>query len=286
MMLLKLMRVHQYSKNLFVFLPLFFSGHFIYGTELWRVSVGFLLFSFAASAVYIINDIHDVEEDRLHPVKKYRPLASGVISISKALYFASLMLAVSLIGSVFLAPRFAGILLIYFLLNIGYSLKFKTIPLLDVTIIAIGFVLRVVSGGIIADVLISKWIVLMTFLLALLLAVGKRRDDVLIFQESGKQLRKAIKGYNIAFINFAIVFLASITLVCYIMYTVSAEVIQRLQSEYVYLTSIFVILGLLRYMQLVFVENDSGFPAQILLRDRFIQLILVAWVLSFMLLLY
>ena len=187
-----------------------------------------------------------------------------------------------------LPPHFNHIyiVLIYFVLNIFYSLKLKHVAILDVIIIAIGFVLRVIEGAVIAAVPLSKWIVLMTFLLSLLLAFAKRRDDVIIFEKTGIKVRPNLSSYNLEFLNSVLSLLSAITIICYIMYTVSDEVMQRLESSYLYLTSLFVIAGILRYLQLTQVSQKSGSPTKILFRDRFIQMTVLGWVFSYFWIIY
>lgn len=283
---IKLLRLSHWSKNLFLFLPLFFSGQFIeHSDSIAFLAIGFICFSLTASVVYIINDIKDVEEDKLHPEKKHRPFAAGNVKIATGILLAIILLSAALVTSYLLNPQFLLVVGIYFLMNLAYSLKLKHVPLLDITIIAVGFVLRVVAGGIIADIFVSHWILLMTFLLALFLGLAKRRDDVKIFMESGKKMRKSIDGYNLEFINAGMVLMGGVTIVSYIMYTLSDEVIKRL-GDNLYLTSIFVILGVLRYLQITFVKENSGNPTKILLKDIFIQLILVGFIVAFAVLLY
>lgn len=282
----KLLRVSHWTKNLFLFLPLFFSGQFIERSDsIAYIFIGFLCFSFTASVVYIINDVKDIEEDRLHPEKRHRPFASGAIKIGTGITIAVFLLVVAMIVAYLLDPGFMLIVGIYFIMNLSYSLKLKHVPLLDISIIAMGFVLRVVAGGVIPDIFISHWILLMTFLLTLFLGLAKRRDDVKIFMESGKKMRKSIDGYNLEFINAGMVIMGAVTVVAYIMYTLSDEVVQRL-GNHLYLTSVFVIIGVLRYLQITFVKENSGNPTKILLKDIFIQLILVGFALSFAVLLY
>jgi 4-hydroxybenzoate polyprenyltransferase len=247
--------------------------------------IGFLCFSLTASVVYIINDLKDVEEDRLHPEKKHRPFAAGTVKTSTGFVLAVLILTTSLTTAYLLKPEFLVVVSIYFILNLAYSLKLKHVPLLDISIIAVGFVLRVVAGGVIPDIFVSHWILMMTFLLALFLGLAKRRDDVKIFMESGKKMRKSIDGYNLEFINTGMVLMGGVTIVCYIMYTLSDEVVLRL-GNYLYLTSLFVILGVLRYLQITFVKENSGNPTKILLKDIFIQMVLVGFIISFVVLLY
>ncbi|MCH9742873.1 MAG: decaprenyl-phosphate phosphoribosyltransferase [Proteobacteria bacterium] len=276
---LELLRPHQWLKNLFVLAPLFFSFHFT-ESNIVAALLGFVLFSLAASSIYVLNDYHDIEEDRQHPTKCNRPLASGTVSKPQAVILMLVLWGVVAVGAYALNPAFLAIVVGYVLLNVLYSFKLKHIPILDITIIAIGFVLRVFSGAILIAVTPTLWIVLVTFLLALFLALAKRRDDCLLARD-GLKTRKNIDGYNLELVNAAMVLMAAVTLVSYIMYTVSPEVATRFGSEYLYLTSLFVIVGMLRYMQITFVEENSGSPTKLLLKDRFLQLTLVGWGASF-----
>jgi len=157
---------------------------------------------------------------------------------------------------------------------------------LDVTIISIGFVLRLFVGSAVIEIPLSMWIVIMTFLLSLFLALAKRRDDVLLFINTGKKMRKAIGGYNLQFIDGAMMIMASVVIVSYILYTTSIDVFQSAQSEYLYLTALFVILGIMRYLQIAFIESDSGSPTKIIFNDKFIQVTILAWILSFVWIIY
>lgn len=277
---LTLLRPEQYLKNLFIFGPVFFAGLIDHDNFLLKTIIAFILFSMAASAVYIFNDYHDIKEDRQHPVKKFRPLASGKIKTKTALCLMFILFGFSMTGSYLLSHHFFSILLIYIALNIFYSLKLKHISILDVIIIAIGFVLRVFAGAAVIGISVSMWIVLMTFLLALFLAIAKRRDDVLL-ANSGVKVRKNIDGYTVEFINAAMVIMSSVVIVSYIFYTISEEVEKRLHTHNLYLTVIFVIVGILRYMQITMVENNSGNPSKLLLKDRFLQLTILGWILVF-----
>lgn len=219
---LELLRPNQWLKNLFVLTPLFFSFHF---TEANVVAVlfGFMLFSLAASSIYVLNDYFDIDEDRQHPTKCHRPLASGAITKPQAVLFIVGLWGVVSVGAYLLNPVFLAVVVGYVLLNVFYSFKLKHIPILDIIIIAIGFVLRVFAGAVLIAVTPTMWIVLVTFLLALFLALAKRRDDCLLSLQ-GKATRKNIDGYNLELVNAAMVLMAAVTLVSYIMYTVSPEV--------------------------------------------------------------
>ncbi|WP_302953510.1 decaprenyl-phosphate phosphoribosyltransferase [uncultured Prevotella sp.] len=289
--LLKLIRPHQWLKNVFVMIPMFFGGSLLDPSDIRASVVTFFAFSFIASSVYCFNDIIDVEADRRHPVKCKRPIASGAISIRSAWALMALMFLLS-VGTVCLLDTYTHVInvglviLIYYILNILYCSKLKQYAIVDVCIIAFGFVLRVLAGGFATDIALSKWLVLMTFLLTLFLSFAKRRDDVLRMNETGEPPRKNTIRYNLTFINQAITITASVTLVCYIMYTVSPEVVNRFHSDLLYLTSVFVLLGLLRYIQITVVDKRSGDPTKMMLRDRFTQCVVLLWALTFLVLIY
>lgn len=289
--LLKLIRPHQWLKNVFVMIPMFFGGSLLDPSDIRASVVTFFAFSFIASSVYCFNDIIDVEADRRHPVKCKRPIASGAISVRSAWALMALMFLLS-VGTVCLLDTYSHVInvglviLIYYFLNILYCSKLKQYAIVDVCIIAFGFVLRVLAGGFATDIALSKWLVLMTFLLTLFLSFAKRRDDVLRMNETGEPPRKNTIRYNLTFINQAITITASVTLVCYIMYTVSPEVVNRFHSDLLYLTSVFVLLGLLRYIQITVVDKRSGDPTKMMLRDRFTQCVVLLWALTFLVLIY
>ncbi len=280
------MRPQQYIKNLFIFLPLFFALKITDMGLLLNDVIAFIAFSVTASAIYILNDYHDIEEDKLHPRKKYRPLASGEISKPQAIRMMGILAAVGFGLMAILSWQAVGILTVYVLLNIAYSFYLKHVAILDVAIIAIGFVLRLFIGAAVTDIALSMWIVVMTFLLALFMALAKRRDDVLIYMETGKKMRKVIDGYNLQFLDTAMAIMASVVIVAYTIYTTSPDVTERFHTQYLYLTSLFVILGIMRYLQIAFVHLDSGSPTKIIFKDRFIQLVLLGWIITFAGILY
>ena len=286
---LLLIRPQQWIKNGFVLIPMFFGGRLLNVDDAIASVVTFFAFSCAASAIYCFNDIVDVDADRRHPVKCGRPIASGAVSVPTAYALMAVLALLSALLLFFLPQRAgetAGIVAFYFLLNMAYCIWLKRHAIIDVCTVAFGFVLRILAGGMACDVAVSNWLVLMTFLLALFLSFAKRRDDVLRMNETGEPPRRNTIRYNITFVNQAITVTGTVTLVCYIMYTVSPEVVSRFHAPYLYLTSIFVLVGLLRYMQLTVVDEVSGDPTKILLRDRFTQAIVVAWIMAFLLIIY
>lgn len=287
--ILRLIRLRQWVKNLFVLVPLFFGGALLNAEAVFAGIITLASFCFVASSIYCLNDIRDVEADRRHPVKCKRPIASGAVTIGQAYAFMIVMFALSL-AVLFLLPahqlEVGGVIVFYFVLNVAYCLKLKEYAIVDVCIVAFGFVLRILAGGVAAEVVLSKWIILMTFLLTLFLGFAKRRDDVLRMDETGIAPRKNTIRYNLTFINQAITITASVTLVCYIMYTVSPEVVANLHTENLYLTSVFVLVGLLRYIQIAVVDQQSGDPTKVILKDRFTQLVVLAWLISFLFIIY
>ncbi len=277
--IVKLFRPHQYIKNIFIFAPLLFSLTFEINLYL-NALVAFIFFSLIASSIYIFNDLMDIEADRLHPKKRFRPIANGKITKKNA-YILLLSLSIpSLIGASFFSLNLFIILIIYFLLNIIYSLKLKHIAIIDIFIISTGFVLRLFAGAVVTNIGLSSWIIIITFLLALFLAMAKRRDDVLLSLK-GEKTRKNIDGYNLEFINASMVLMAGVVIVSYLLYTLSPEITARVGNEYLFLTSFFIILGVLRYMQITFVEQNSGSPTKIVLKDLFLQITILFWLISF-----
>ena len=295
---LKLLRPKDWAKNLFLFIPLFFSGELFNWDIYPQLLLGFAAFSCMASSIYIINDYRDIEDDKKHPIKSKRPLPSGAVSKTTALIICILLIIAGFAIGYLIKEKFLFILGIYFLLNLGYSFGLKSIPILDIVIVAIGFVLRVKGGAVIANIGISEWLNIMVFLLALFMAIGKRRDDVLLKLSSGTDMRKSIKGYNLEFLNVILALVCAVIVVAYFMYTMSPDVQQRIANAgqppgkngggayRLYYTCLFVLAGIMRYLQIIFVQAASGSPTKILYRDRFIQATILLWIASFYLIIY
>lgn len=287
--IIRILRPQQWIKNAFVFVPVFFGGELLDTGVVVAALVTFVAFSLAASSVYCLNDIIDVEDDRRHPVKCRRPIASGAVPVGAAWVLVVLMALAA--GAMTLAladngPQTAAVIAAYYVMNAAYCIRLKQYSIVDVCVIATGFVLRILAGGVATGIMLSHWIVLMTFLLTLFMAFAKRRDDVLRMNQTGNPPRKNTVRYNLTFINQAITITAAVTLVCYVMYTVSPEVVSRYGTSHLYLTSIFVILGLLRYIQIAVVDEKSGDPTSVALHDRFIQLVIAGWGAAFLLIIY
>ena len=285
---IRLIRLKDWAKNGFLLVPVFFSAKLFDMVRIQHLIAGFFAFSFVASCVYILNDYRDMAEDRKHPVKSKRPLASGKVKPVIALLIATVLLVCGFLLA-WVADnsfRFNAILSFYLILNVGYSLGLKNISILDMMIIAAGFVLRLKAGGYIAQVYVSAWLTLMTLLLALFLAIAKRRDDLMLQMQTGTAMRKSIKGYNLEFLNTMLGLFSAIIIVTYIMYTLSPRTYEHLKNYHIYYTCIFVIAGLMRYLQISLVKNEAGSPTEILFKDRFIQICIALWIASFYMILY
>lgn len=288
--IIQLCRPKQWVKNLFVFLPLFFSGNLLNIEAGIDSLIAAVAFCFASSAIYCLNDLMDVDADRRHPQKRFRPLAAGAVSKSACITMTAVLvmlaeLVLLLLPDGNLWPSFL-VLTSYIVLNIAYCLKLKSYAVIDVVIVSFGFVLRVAIGGTSAAIYVSHWIIMMTFLLALFLALSKRRDDIVIYNNTGDAMRRNVTRYNLEFISQASTLVSTIMLVCYIMYTVQPEVVARFNSDNIYITTIFVLLGILRYIQITVVDVRSGNPTRILLHDRFVQLCVLGWILTFAAIIY
>jgi len=285
--IVKLFRPEQWTKNTFIFLPIFFAGQMLNTEALLSSIIAFIAFSLVASSVYCFNDIYDVEEDKLHPEKCKRPIALDMVSKKTAYTIMAVCFLLPMSALFFLGKyTLIALILFYYIMNIAYCIRLKRYPIIDVVIIALGFVLRVWVGGTAADILLSEWIVIMTFLLALFLAFAKRRDDVILYQNTGVSHRKNTNKYNLEFMNQVVTVIAAITIIAYIMYTLSPDVIEHFHSRHIYFTAIFVLMGIIRYLQITIVDLKSGNPTNVFLHDRFIQSCIILWVGTFLAIIY
>ena len=287
---LQILRPQQWLKNLFVFAPAFFSNNLLDVAYLLPSFLVFCSFCLISGSIYCINDICDADSDRDHPRKCMRPIASGRLSKSKASIISGVCALLSL-GLVVCVSNtnvlwLLTIIIIYWMMNIAYCYRLKRYAIVDVFCIATGFVLRVVIGGIATGIMVSEWIVLLTFLIALFMGLSKRYDDYCIYERTGSVPRKSIRCYNSAFIKLSISIVASVTMVCYIMYTMSEVVIGRLGTSFLYLTAIWVIAGILRFLQNMVVYERSSSPTKQLINDHFIHICILGWLLSFFLIIY
>lgn len=281
---LALLRPHQWIKNAFVAAPLFFTPWALTADSVATVGLGVVAFSALASAVYVLNDYVDRAADRLHPEKSRRPLAAGTVSVPMAFAFMGLLLAIGLGIAFGLSTGFAALALAYLVVNLGYSFGLKHVAIMDVLLIALGFVLRVEAGSVLIGVESSAWIVIASGLLALFLALAKRRDDVV--RSLGGEHRRSLDGYNRVFLDTALAVVLGALLVAYLIYTTDAAVMARLGTDRLFYTAPFVVAGVLRFLQITLVEERSGAPTRIVATDPFLIGSVTGWALAFALLIH
>ncbi|MCK5276337.1 MAG: UbiA prenyltransferase family protein [Alphaproteobacteria bacterium] len=282
--IIRLLRPKQWIKNGFVAAPLFFTPDKVNAASLLDVLAGFAVFCMVASAVYCLNDLRDAKADRNHPVKKDRPVASGAISPATAIVLMALLLAGGSALGAWRVPVILWVVGAYFATNIAYTLHLKHIAILDVLTVAFGFVLRVEAGALIIDIEPSAWILIVTGLLALFIALAKRRDDIV--RDLDAEHRKSLDGYTLPFLDGSLMAVLSTLLVSYLIFTTDQAVMARLDSEQLYFTGPFVIAGVLRYLQLTLVYERSGSPTDLVYRDTGLQLSVAGWLATFVWLLY
>ena len=281
-----LIRPHHWVKNVFVFAPVFFAFSLFDRSVMARTALAAAAFSLVSSGVYVFNDLADREDDRHHPCKKDRPIAAGRVGVKEAVSISAGFILGGLSLAWFLGYSSLWVLLLYLAMNGLYSYKLKHFPILDVFCVATGFLFRVIIGGTATGIPLSQWIQVMTFLLALFLALAKRRDDLFLELSGNGKARKSLGGYNLEFLNSAIVLCASVLLVAYLMYGLDPVVMAKKGSPYLYSTFLFVLFGVLRYLQLIFVKNDSGSPTRHFYLDPVLRFVLLGWVALFLFLLY
>lgn len=283
--LLKSMRPRQWAKNGFVFVALFFDGKLLDPASLARTIGAFVLLCAMSSAVYLMNDLSDIESDRQHPVKRKRPLPAGELKPIAAAVTAVLLAAGSLIAGIFLSPELAGILLLYLIIQLTYTYWLKNTVLFDVLIVAFGFVLRIAAGVAVIDVQrFSPWLYLFGGFLALFMVLGKRRHElVLLGDEAGKH-RRVLQEYNLDLVDRLLGLVTTSVLVFYSLYTFLAEGLP--ENHTMMLTNLFVLYAVFRYLYLIHVRHEGGAPEDILLRDRPLQATLVAFAVFVFVVLY
>jgi 4-hydroxybenzoate polyprenyltransferase len=283
--LLRAMRPRQWIKNLVVFAALVFALRLRDTAALERATLAFVLFCATSGAVYVMNDLFDVERDRRHPRKSHRPIASGDLGMVPAGVAVAVLLTVSLLVGFTMSPPFGAVLLVYTALNVAYSMWLKEVVILDVMVIAAGFVLRAVGGALVIDVAISTWLVMCTILLSLFLAFCKRRQELETLDDPHEH-RVILREYSVAFLDQMINVVTASTLVAYMFYTMSPEVEQKLGTDKLYLTVPFVLYGIFRYLYLVHRRAKGASPTQALLTDGPLLACVGLWGATVILLIY
>jgi 4-hydroxybenzoate polyprenyltransferase len=277
--LLKTMRLRQWPKNGFIFFALVFDKQLFLIDPFLRTLEGFFLFCLISSAVYLLNDIFDIEADRRHPEKKNRPLASGRLPISAAWGTAVLLAAVAIPIGYVISPAFAGILALYLIVNLLYSRWLKHVPILDVFIVSSGFVLRVAAGvALITVERFSPWLYVITTLFSLYLGFGKRRAEMSLLEQGAGSHRKVLDGYTLPLLDQLITIVSGTTIVTYSLYTFTAPNLPENHS--MMLTIPFVMYGIFRYLQLIQTGHAAGAPEEVALKDRPLQATVFLWIIT------
>jgi len=279
------LRPRQWVKNLFVFGGLVF-GQKLFTPAIWAAIAAFLIFCGLSGAVYLLNDVADRRRDRLHPDKRRRPVAAGQVSVAAAVTAAVVLIVVGLAASVWLSPRFALAALAYVALMSAYSAWLKHIVIVDVLVVAIGFVLRAVAGALAVEVAISSWLFICTILLALFLALGKRRHEVLSLEGTAAQHRAILAEYSSALLDQMIAVVTASTVTAYALYTMSPETVAKFHTALLPATLPFVLYGVFRYLYLLYQRQLGGNPSDAVLRDRALLLNTVLWMASVLLIIY
>ena len=280
------MRPLEWSKNLLVFSGVIFSKSLTDIHNLWISLLGFAVFCAASSGVYIFNDLCDLQSDRRHPVKRNRPLASGALNVNIARFAMAFLFAAATIGSLALSYTFALVIAVYLLTCIGYSLRLKDIVILDVILIASGFVLRAVSGAILIGVAPSEWLVLCTSMVALLIGFGKRRHEIVLLEDNAGDHRRSLHDYSLEFLDAIMNICAGAAVITYALYTRADETVARVGSTAMLITIPFVVYGVFRYLFLIHKRRAGGDPVQILFHDRPTLLNLLLWIATVGLVIY
>lgn len=282
----KAMRPRQWTKNAFVLAALVFDRQLFNIPSLERTLLTFVIFCLVSSSVYLLNDVMDIEADRIHPVKKNRPIASGKVPVTLAIGLSVFLILLSLVVSYFLSLGLVAIISVYFLLNLAYSKWLKHMPIIDVLVIAACFVLRVAAGVSVIQVeRFSPWLYVVTTLFALYIGFGKRRAELMVLvPENSQSHRKVLSGYSIEFVDQLITVVSSTTIIAYSLYTFSAPNLP--DNHAMMLTIPFVLYGIFRYLSLLQIYKMGGEPEELLLKDRPLQIAIFLWAVSIMIIFY
>ncbi len=282
----KLARPSHWTKNVFVFVPVIFSLKLLEAPEAIPNVLTFTAFCAGTSAVYVFNDLHDRALDMNHPVKKNRPVASGKISVKSAWIFFTILLLIASALSVMANLNVAMVLETYVAMNVLYSLYLKNMVIIDVMVIAVGFILRIMAGSVATKVYLSSWILLTTFSIALFIGFAKRRHEIVSLGENASDHRKVLSMYNKKFVDEMITATVATTTVFYSLYTIDSSVVARFGTRNLIYTVPIVIYGLFRYMYIIYVKSEGGDPVEIVTRDPGIILSVLTWLVAVMFFIY
>jgi 4-hydroxybenzoate polyprenyltransferase len=280
------MRVQQWIKNLFLFAALVFSFHLRYWNDVLLTVAGFFAFSLAASGIYLVNDVADLEADKLHPVKSKRPLPSGKLSKQAALVSSVILMAIGVAWGFYLRMDYGIVVVVYVMINIAYSISLKNVVILDVMTIAAGFVLRVIGGAVLIDVPTSEWLIVCTVLLSLFLGFSKRRHELTLLEGVANSHRTVLRQYSPYFLDQMIGIVTASTVMSYALYTMSAETMQKFGTKHLIYTVPFVLYGIFRYLYLVHKNEEGGNPAKLAVTDRPLLVNIILWVIVVIVIIY
>lgn len=283
----KLARPQQWIKNMFLFAPLIFSRHLFEGEFVKTELHAFFVFCLLSSAIYILNDIADRETDSLHPIKRTRPIAAGTISVGKGMIFAVILLVITAVLAGMLSRQFQLVAAIYAVLNLAYSFRLKQVILVDVFVIAAGFMLRVLAGAFAIDVEVSHWLVLCTLFVSLFLAISKRRGELMLLRDANNfSERPVLREYDIAFVDQIITVTAAGMAISYALYTVAERTVAMFKTENLIFTTVFVLFGIFRYLFVLRRKKIEDNPAVLLLSDPIMIVNVGAWFAACVLIIY
>jgi 4-hydroxybenzoate polyprenyltransferase len=280
------LRPRQWTKNLLVFAPLLFAVKLFDLPAVAHATAGFVVFCALSSVVYLINDVMDREGDRQHPLKRMRPIAAGEISVVTALATAVVIAAVALGAAFLLGWRFGAVSAFYVVLQTLYSTSLKHIVIIDALTLAIGFVLRAIAGAVVIDVVISHWLFVCTILLALFIALAKRRHELVLLADGAASHRPILDEYSAYLLDQMIAVVTASTLIAYIFYTISPETEQKFGTSWLGLTIPFPLYGIFRYLYLVHRREGGGSPSDLLMNDRPLLACVTLWVVAVVLIVY
>lgn len=284
--IVKSLRIQQWIKNFFVFAPLIFSQNALNPPLLVKTIFAFMLFCILSGAAYILNDIQDLEEDKRHPVKSKRPLASGRLKKTHALFSYVFLILLGLAGAYLLNVYFFIALFVYIVLQIAYSSWLKHVVIIDVFLIAIGYLIRVIAGGLAIEVQLSPWLFICTILIALFLALSKRRHELILLDKRAESHRPILKEYTPQLLDQMIAVVTASTVISYCLYTVSSETVAKFGTNNLLFTVPFVLYGIFRYLYLVHQKDEGGSPEALIIKDKPLLIDLFLWIATVVLILY
>ena len=283
---IRALRPKQWSKNLLLFAGLIFAQKFFDLNLVLKAVAAFITFCFTASSIYLINDIRDIESDKLHPVKCLRPIASGKIPRNSAVRLAVILAVCSLACAFLIDRKYGALLLLYFAAMMAYNFFLKHIVIIDILIIAGGFILRAVAGAVVVEVSISSWLLVCTTFLALFMVISKRRHEIISLGDNAANHRKILEEYGEKFLDQMISIVTASTIMAYMLYTVDQTTIAKFGTHNLLLTSPLVLFGIFRYLYLVYQRNMGGHPELILLNDPPLIITIIIWIISVFIIIY